>query len=278
MRLSFESEEIMTKSIWNKRITFIAIGWLMILAVVSCDVGIAVPRYEIVTGKASEPVRIVLLTDFHSSSYGENQQVLVSAVNAQNPDIVLLCGDIAEEVRSHRHTEELLPQLSEKYPCFYVTGNHEERSGESDNIKEIVRSCGVTVLEGDFTDINGIRICGVDNSPSAGQLDNCINSTGNDVFTVFMSHRPDRVDLYSGNGFDLVVSGHAHGGQIIIPGILNGVYAPNQGFFPEYAGGSYILSDGCTEMIVSRGLCKNILPRVFNKPEVVVIDIVPENE
>lgn len=266
------------KSIWNNRIAYIIIGWLLILAAAACDVGITVPRYEIVTDKVSEPVRIVLLTDFHSSSYGENQQVLVNTVNAQNPDIILLCGDIAEDVRPHKHTEELLPQLSERYPCYYVTGNHEEWSGEVDNIKEIVRNCGVTVLEGDFADIGGIRICGVDNSVDIQQFADCASKTGDGVFTVLMSHRPDRVDLYSGNGFDLVVSGHAHGGQVIIPGILNGLYAPNQGLFPEYAGGRYTLSDGSSEMIVSRGLCKNILPRVFNQPEVVVIDIVPENE
>ena len=79
--------------------------------------------------------------------------------------------------------------------------------------------------------------------------------------------------MYSGKGFDLVVSGHAHGGQVIIPHILNGLYAPNQGLFPKYAGGRYTLADGNTEMIVSRGLCKNILPRVFNPPEVVVIEL-----
>ena len=90
-----------------------------------------------------------------------------------------------------------------------------------------------------------------------------------------MSHRPDLADLYSGRGFDLVVCGHAHGGQVRIPGILNGLYAPNQGMFPKYAGGHYRLADGKTEMIVSRGLCKNSLPRIFNPPEVVVIDILP---
>ena len=60
---------------------------------------------------------------------------------------------------------------------------------------------------------------------------------------------------------------------MIIPYILNGLYAPNQGIFPKYAGGRYTLDDGSTEMIVSRGLCKNALPRVFNPPEVVVIDV-----
>lgn len=271
------------KKLFNRKITCIIIGWLLILAAVALDEGITVPRYEIASDKIKTLLRIVLLTDFHSSSYGKDQQVLTDVIDGQSPDIILLAGDIAENVRPHRHTEELLEQIAGKYPCFYTVGNHEEWSGECGKIKEMFRSHGVTVLEGDseILDIEGqkIRVSGADNSLPSEQYKACCDAVycddaGDDVFTVFMSHRPDLVDMYSGKGFDLVVSGHAHGGQVRIPYILNGLYAPDQGIFPKYAGGRYLLSDGKTEMIVSRGLCKNILPRVFNPPEVVVIDIV----
>lgn len=295
------------KKIREYRITYIIIGWLLILAAAAMDTGITVPKYEIITDKVQNPVRIVLLTDFHSSSYGKDQQVLTDVIKAQNPDILLFAGDIAENIRPHKHTQELLSAVSGIYPCFYVAGNHEEWSGELDKIKEIVRSCGAEVLEGESVifDSGGqeIRISGVDNSMPGNQFAGCCAETGDEIFTVLMSHRPDEVYFYSGNGFDLVVSGHAHGGQVVIPGfgkggkliedsgvtvlsthgkgkgmaILNGLYAPNQGLFPKYAGGEYLLADGSTEMIVSRGLCKNILPRVFNQPEVVVIDILPED-
>lgn len=266
------------KTIWDKRLTYIILGWLLILAAIACDVGITVPRYEFVTDKVSKDTRIVLLTDFHSSSYGDNQQVLVDIVEKQQPDAILLCGDILEDVRPHEHSIELLSQLGEKYPCYYTTGNHEEWSGEVDNIKKIVAECGVKVMAGEYADFSGIRVCGADNSLPASQYSNCVNATDKGLFTIMMSHRPDRVNMYSGNGFDLVVCGHAHGGQIIVPYFLNGLYAPDQGVFPDYAGGRYTLADGTTEMVVSRGLCKNQLPRVFNQPEVVVIDIVAENE
>lgn len=279
IKVNTEKTNAKTKSrIWSKRITYIILGWLLILAVIACDTGITVPRYEIRTDKVTEDIRIVLLTDFHSSSYGDKQQVLIDAVDAQNPDVVLLAGDIFEDVRPHKNSEELLPQLSAEYPCYYVTGNHEEWSGEEEKIKEIVRSCGVTVLSGEYADFGEIRICGVDNSLYGEQFANCVNSVEDGKFTVLMSHRPDFVDMYTGRGFDLVVCGHAHGGQVIIPFLLNGLYAPNQGLFPEYAGGRYTMADGTTEMIVSRGLCKNQVPRVFNQPELVVIDIVAENE
>lgn len=264
------------KTIWDKRSTYIILGWLLILAAIACDVGIIVPRYEFVTGKVSEDMRIVLLTDFHSSRYGKNQQVLIDVVDGQKPDVILLAGDIFEDVRTHENSIELLSRLAEKYPCYYTTGNHEEWSGELDNIKGIVRECGVEILEGGYVDFGEIRICGVDNEMYGTQFADCAKAAG-EKFTVLMSHRPDHVDLYSGNGFDVVVCGHAHGGQVRIPYILNGLYAPDQGVFPKYAGGHYTLADGTTEMVVSRGLCKNILPRVFNQPEVVVIDIAAEN-
>ncbi|MCM1328608.1 MAG: metallophosphoesterase [Ruminococcus sp.] len=265
------------KNLFTRKITYIILGWLLIIAAVALDEGLTVPVYEIKSGKIKKPLRIVLLTDFHSSSYGKNQQVLADVIDGQKPDIILLAGDIAEDVRPHKHTEELLAQIAEKYPCFYAVGNHEEWSGECGKIKEMFRSYGVTVLEGDshILDFDGqkIRVSGADNSLPEEQLSACANNAGDGVFTVFVSHRPDRVDEYSGKGFDLVVSGHAHGGQVRVPGLLNGLYAPDQGLFPKYAGGRYTLADGSTEMIVSRGLCKNILPRVFNPPEVVVITI-----
>ena len=252
----------------------------MTAAVIALDTGITVPVYRIFSDKLQSPVRIVLLTDFHSSSYGKNQQVLIDVIGRQKPDVILMAGDIAENVRPHRHTEELLGQLAHRYPCYYAVGNHEEWSGECDDIKKMFRSYGVKVMEGDsdIFEVSGqaVRISGADNSLPFTQLSACYENAGDGIFTVFMSHRPDRVELYSGHGFDLVVCGHAHGGQVRIPGLLNGLYAPDQGLFPKYAGGRYLLDDGKTEMIVSRGLCKNILPRVFDPPEVVVIDILPQ--
>jgi len=95
-------------------------------------------------------------------------------------------------------------------------------------------------------------------------------------FSLLLSHRPDMTDLYESLRFDLVVSGHAHGGQWRIPLLLNGLYAPHQGLFPRYAGGLYRLNG--TNLLVSRGLSRETtpLPRIFNRPEVVIVDIVPE--
>lgn len=90
---------------------------------------------------------------------------------------------------------------------------------------------------------------------------------------MLLSHRPELFETYQKYGFDLVLSGHAHGGQWRIPGVLNGLFAPDQGLFPEYAGGRYDYAEGT--MIVSRGLAREStpVPRIFNRPEVVIVDI-----
>ena len=105
------------------------------------------------------------------------------------------------------------------------------------------------------------------------QLSKVNELSQNDNYTILLSHRPELFELYTTYNFDLVLSGHAHGGQWRIPGILNGVYAPNQGLFPEYAGGEY--QDNGTTMVVSRGLAREttLAPRIFNRPELVIIDL-----
>lgn len=104
----------------------------------------------------------------------------------------------------------------------------------------------------------------------------CQALTGDSRYTVLLSHRPERTECYRDSGFDLVVSGHAHGGQVRLPGMINGLFAPHQGAFPDYAGGLYAL--GSTTLVVSRGLCRNLLPRVFNPPELVALDLLPAED
>lgn len=259
---------------------------------------LAVRYYVEETDKVTEPVRLAVLTDLHSTFYGKDQEELIRTLGSQDPDAVLLTGDIADDEVPHDGTKALLSVTGIQYPCFYVTGNHEYWSGEAEEIKEMIASYGVTVLEGESSllSVNGqeIRICGVDDPDGFGrwfgldsgamagweeQLVNCRLALDGEHYSVLLSHRPELVSYYTHQpgaetaGFDLVTAGHAHGGQVRIPGVLNGLLAPNQGWFPKYAGGRYELGD--TVMIVSRGLCRNLLPRIFNRPELVVVDLIP---
>lgn len=254
--------------------------------------GLAVRVYTVYTNKLKSAVRIALITDLHGSLYGGSQKNLIKAIKKRNCDLVLFAGDIFDEYTLDDNAKRLLTALSAFYPCYYVTGNHEHWRGDAAQIKQWVRNCGITVLEGtgQIVAIRGqkLMILGVDDPEAfAGssysqnrvgggwyrQFEACRAAIERGTFSVLVSHRPELVSAYADSGFDLVVSGHAHGGQMRIPFIANGFYAPNQGFFPPFAGGLYELEN--TDLIVSRGLCKNEIPRVFNPPEVVIIDILP---
>ena len=253
---------------------------------------LTVKNYVIETNKLTESIRIVLIADLHSNLYGKNQSRLIGTVIAQNPDIILFAGDIADDRIKITGTVDLLEGIADKYPCFYVTGNHEFWSGEVDAVKELFRSYGVRVLEGEneAVTVNGqtIIICGIDDPGTRWgytdeetfnrQLEQAFEGLDGESYTILLTHRPDRIAGYVPYSPDLVLSGHSHGGQWRIPLILNGLYSPNQGIFPKYAGGIYEYNG--VFMVVSRGLAKysTPVPRIFNPPELVVIDIIGINE
>lgn len=282
---------------WNKkRILWLSgvLIALMLLVLISCDFRLKTVYYTVDSDKISAPIRIALLTDLHSCRYGENQKNLIEAVQKQNPDIVLLGGDIFDDKVPRKNAELTVKQLAEQYPCYYVTGNHEYWSREVGKIFDIIKGYGVTVLSGacDSIEIKGqtINICGVDDPdvtvylaegvPIEEQLERADEAAkeaekaeGEEFFSILLSHRPELFETYQNYSFDLVLSGHAHGGQWRIPGLLNGLFAPDQGLFPEYAGGRYAYADGT--MIVSRGLAREStpVPRIFNRPELVIVEV-----
>ena len=265
---------------------------------------LVVRHYEVNAREVSSPVRIALVTDLHSCYYGPMQEKLISAIDAQSPDLVLLGGDIFDDRLGNANTELFLAGIAGRYPCYYVTGNHEYygKPGEYDIRMSILQKYGVTVLSNACKTIhvNGtaINLCGVDDPHSyMVKFDRVKDPQGYpnardekmNVFhqnlhrlsaqaqkpyvTVLLSHRPELFETYVSEGFDLVLCGHAHGGQWRIPGVLNGLYAPHQGLFPPYAGGMYQKDN--TTMIVSRGLARETVPvpRIFNPPELVVITL-----
>ena len=265
----------------------IILALIVIFLLFACDMRLKTVRYTFTSPKIETSLKIALITDLHGNWYGDEQSTLIEAVDKENPDVVLLGGDIFDDKIDYEESEETIAILSKKYKCYYVTGNHEYWSKDVDNIVSIVKSYGITVLEGDVEtiDLNGhlVNICGVDDPDNyvyldggeaiETQLKRVDEKANRDYYTILLSHRPEYYDLYSQYGFDLVLSGHAHGGQWRIPGLLNGLYAPNQGLFPEYAGGLYEYEGGA--LVVSRGLDRQGVkaPRIFNRPELVIIEV-----
>lgn len=240
-------------------------------------------RFNLLKEGDENAVRCVLVTDLHSCYYGKNQKNLIERIDKENPDIIFLGGDIFDDKIDDDNAVIFLEEISKKYKCFYVSGNHEYWSERCDEMKDKVRSLGITVLEGDCETIgiNGktIDVCGVDdptrltNSQFKEQLNKAYAKTSEDHYKILLTHRPEQTDFYALYDYDLILSGHAHAGQIRIPFINIGLYAPNQGLFSKYVSGIYTLSNG-SRLIVSRGLARESTPapRFFNHPEIVVID------
>ena len=260
---------------------------LVILTLIALDERLILRTYTVVSPKLTAEVRLAVVTDFHSSDNADD----VAAMTAScAPDAVLMVGDMFDDDTANRPTERtlsLMRQLSAQYPCYYVSGNHEAWTGEMDALYQQTEEAGVTVLRmssGVLT-VRGQRIalCGVPDPyemvfsgapDTEEQLRQALEDVDSADFTVLLAHRPELLTKYAQFPLDLVVSGHAHGGQVRIPGVLNGLYAPNQGWFPKLAGGAYT-QDGMT-LIVSRGLAvRTRLPRIFNRPEVVLVRCVP---
>lgn len=231
--------------------------------------------------------RIVQISDLHNAEFGENNEKLLSILKQADADIIAITGDMIDSRNTNVDTALSFAKEAVKIaPTYYVNGNHESRVPEEyEKLKQGLIDSGVTILENSSADITigdeTITLIGI-NDPTfrmelvddtmeqniAHQLSSVIPD--NDNYKVLLAHRPEYFDVYAGQ-IDLVLSGHAHGGQFRIP-FIGGLVAPGQGFFPEYYEGSHIKEN--TEMIVSRGIGNSIIPfRINNKPEIIVAEL-----
>lgn len=231
--------------------------------------------------------RIAHVSDLHNTEIGKGNAKLLAMLREAEPDIIAITGDLIDS----RNTDiEVALAFAEKAmqiaPCYYVTGNHEARVSEYDGLKSSLENIGVVVLDDEQMEITisgeSISILGVDDpsfntdylfGDAAAVIGAKLSELAveDDGFTVLLSHRPELFDTYVDSGMNLVLSGHAHGGQFRLP-FVGGLVAPNQGLFPKYDTGLY--AEGDTNMVVSRGIGNSILPfRFNNRPEVILIEL-----
>ena len=266
--------------------------FVVCLCFVAFDERLKVTEYRISDARIENEICIVMLSDLHRSLYGEEQEELIALVDAQQPDAVLLGGDIFDEHGGYENAAAVLKDLSAKYPCFYVSGNHEfgiETTREQvADFKDILKECGILWLSGTHEALTvgntTVELYGIDDenrytiyrseTAFAGknfltELQNLSEGVDENRFSILLCHRPLGADLKSLN-FDLQLSGHTHGGQWRFPPFFNGVYAPGQGYFPKYAYGRYKFERNT--LIVGAGLCNTYgVVRIFNRPEIVVV-------
>ena len=228
--------------------------------------------------------RIVHISDLHNATFGKDNNKLLKKIKNAQPDIIAVTGDIVDSRRTNTAVSlDFMKNALSLAPVYFVTGNHEFRISQSKSFVSEIKKLGVTVLENENLCLNKgkdrIELYGIDDPYFYGEymtdeepyivahkLEELGISNG---FSILLSHRPEFFDIYTECGFDLVLSGHAHGGQFRLP-FVGGLIAPGQGFFPEYDSGLYEKDD--TKMIVSRGLGNSIIPlRLFNRPEIISV-------
>lgn len=268
---------------------------LCVLCLVSCATTFVTETYRLESpALGGGTLTLALISDLHSTVYGGDQEPLLNAVREARPDLILLAGDIADDKRPFRGTELLLRGVRGLAPVFYVTGNHEYMSGRIGEIRRDLESLGVIILSDSYRRINirgtEILVAGIEDPYKKKREDPRYNQEGAmerefreldgvEGYKILIAHRPENIAKYRRYPFDLVVSGHAHGGQWRIPRLLpNGLYAPNQGLFPRYTGGLYVFpraGGGELILVVSRGLSVNrpFFPRIYNRPELSVIRV-----
>ena len=243
--------------------------------------------YELHDARIHTDIRIAVVSDLHGALYGEEQSDLVAALEREDPHVVLLLGDIFDQKGIDENGKTLVRVLSEKFNCFFVPGNHEYKSGELGAIRELMQAENLPILAGENTMLTvedtRVQIFGVDDGQGGkkkqlSEIAYAGSERTDDIFSIFAIHVPNGVETYLHYGFDLMLSGHTHGGQIIIPGVLNGLYAPGQGVFPKYGGGRYDF--GKQTMIISRGLSQRPLwlPRLGNPPELCFVTLKPVSD
>lgn len=269
---------------WSRRVRLLVFTAGALLSVLSvwCEIPVT-ERYEIASDKISgESVRLTVISDLHSCAYGGGQMALYREVAATEPDAVLFAGDIFDDRLPDDNAQVFIAKIAKNCPCFYVSGNHEYWSERVDGMKKWLRDSGVTVLEGECRTLTvkgtTIDICGVDDPTYMEdeqwmcQLRRADEQSDPAHIRILLTHRPERAEVYGTFGFDLILAGHAHGGQWLIPFVGRGSYSPDQHFFPKYVDGSYKLANG-SEMLVSRGLAREStpLPRLFNPPEILSV-------
>ncbi len=218
-------------------------------------------------------LRLLQISDLHNQSFGKENRRLLEAVRQCEADGIMITGDLIDSTFTNpQKALAFAEELVKIAPVYYCTGNHEHRMSAKDLrlFLQGLSALGVRVLSDEAIDFYGGTLVGLkDPSSQKHTLKRILKDRKEDSFTLLLSHKPHYFENYL--EADLVLSGHAHGGQIYIP-FLGGFIAPGQGYFPKYTKGFYTMEN--TTMLVSRGIGNSHrIPRVFNPPELVIVTL-----
>lgn len=280
---------------------FTIISLILLVTYVAVSIGVSsnflcVNEYEFITNKVTQEVTLVVVSDLHDHKFGVENEKLVENVKEQNPDLILLDGDFLNDDSENANIPcELIEKLVEIAPVYFALGNHELsyiENGHSELTQQL-QEAGAIVLDREYVDLKvgetTLRLggmyeyaFGLNGKDEAAETPTDVKEfleefQNTDSLKIMMSHRPDSFifgDAASYWYIDLVISGHNHGGQVVIP-FLGGLYGGDQGWFPEYVHGMYE-KDGMNLFVTSGlGSHDQALPRFNNPPEIAVLKILP---
>lgn len=240
---------------------------------------IQISEYEVKSSKipeAFEGFTIVQISDLHNAEFGEGQDMLFSKIEKCEPDMIAITGDLIDSNRTDVDVAmEFIEGAVKLAPVYFVTGNHEvwAQTTEYEELAERMAAAGVVMMDGQVCKIEkdgaSVFLQGVKDASTVIKENAGAEVDERPAFMILLAHRPELFERYAAADVDLVLTGHAHGGQFRIP-FIGGVIAPDQGIFPEYDAGMFVENN--THMIVSRGLGNSVFPfRVNNRPEIVVV-------
>ncbi|MBQ1632157.1 MAG: metallophosphoesterase [Clostridia bacterium] len=225
-------------------------------------------RETIRHSKVTEPFTVVQVSDLHDCRFGNDQTKLLAAIRSAEPDLILITGDLFNRHNKHvyKNAFAFVRGALKIAPVWFAEGNHECALGETgEKYIDAIREMGVHILRDEYADLNEVRLIGLSQYASPETLSAMLD---HQRLNLVLAHRPELFPIYAGTDADVILSGHAHGGQIRLFGI--GIFAPGQGLFPKYTCGLY--RRGKSLLHVSRGLGNTILvPRVFDTPELNIL-------
>ena len=276
----------------SSKIIIIIISSLLILSTgylfynVQLNKKFIITRYEVVSSKLKNSFKAIMLVDLHNVEYGQDNKNLIAAIQEEKPDVIFFVGDMINYTTTDfSNLLNLLKKLSKIASIYYSYGNHERYLKSHNKFKVRKQIQNMNKINLIYYAQDQVKIAG--NKINIGAF--CVSQNDWDTlgqrwfkffedpntFTILLSHFPWVVpDNYPETTVDVILSGHAHGGQIHLWNDL-GVYAPGKGLFARYTSGLHKL-DNATE-IVSRGLGDHTkIPRLHNQPELVVIDFIAE--